>query len=545
MPNPRVHSLPADHDKFPRRLGPYVIVSFVGEGGMGSVYLAVMGPKEAAKLCVIKQLGSAWSDFPADELPAIKGRFKREAEITMALSHPSIPKTFAVGDEQGPYLVQDLIDGLNLRYLVPRVARYGESIAVPLASYIVVEVAKALAYLHDFEARGLVHRDVTPDNVMLAANGEVKLIDFGIAKATTVDDSLTKRGVVGKADWTAPEIFHGAKLDRRADIYGLGLLYWYILTHRDPGDTKSRHAGTSDKLLPVSSFTLLASPELDRVVARAMDANPDFRFQTAADLQKAASQFIPEGFDGKAEVASLIFRNTSRLGDGLYPRLLEQGRPLLDDVPAPEMIERRRVVDSDATEVMKPRNWHRLVLFALGAAIVLGVGVLVTLKGGKKVEVTDVAPVQPPSPAVVPPEPKPEPGPRLEPKPDPAAGSRPATSEPGHPPVSPAILKTATPQPKIAPEPQIPRSSADELLASAKSSFEAERFSEALNMARSAANQGAGAKAFVIIGSCLSLKKDYVGAREALERALRLSPEDVDAKRLLKRLRLETGGDTQ
>jgi tetratricopeptide (TPR) repeat protein len=75
-------------------------------------------------------------------------------------------------------------------------------------------------------------------------------------------------------------------------------------------------------------------------------------------------------------------------------------------------------------------------------------------------------------------------------------------------------------------------------------SFEAERFSEALSLARLAANQGAGAKAFVLIGSCLSLKKDYVGAREALERALHLSPEDADAKRLLKRLRLETGGDT-
>ena len=138
MPDERIHMLPADHNKFPRRLGSYVIMSFVGEGGMGSVYLAVMGPKEAAKLCVIKQLGSAWSDFSADELPAIKGRFKREAEITMALCHPAIPETFAVGDEQGPHFVQEFVDGLNLRYLVPRVASYGESIEVALASYIVL-----------------------------------------------------------------------------------------------------------------------------------------------------------------------------------------------------------------------------------------------------------------------------------------------------------------------------------------------------------------------------------------------------------------------
>jgi len=373
---------------------------------MGSVYLAVKGPRAAAQLCVIKQLGSAWSNFPADELSAIEGRFQREAEITMALSHPAIPKTFAVGNEQGPYLVQEFIDGMNLRDLIPRVASCGESIAVALASYIVVEVAKALAYIHDFEARGLVHRDVTPDNVMLAASGEVKLIDFGIAKSTkstTGDDSLTKRGLVGKASWTAPEIFHGAKLDRRADIYGLGLLYWHILTHRDPGDTQSNRTATNDKLLPVSAFVLDATPELDRVVARAMDANPEFRFQSAGDLQKAASQFIPEGFDGKAEVANLIFRNTSRMKDGLYPKLLEEGRPLLDDDSPPEKLKRRRAADSDATKIIKPRDWHRLLLFALGGVVVLGGGLFLTLRDGKSVEVPVVQPAPPAPQNVAPP----------------------------------------------------------------------------------------------------------------------------------------------
>jgi eukaryotic-like serine/threonine-protein kinase len=494
---------------------------------------------------------------PADELSAIEGRFKREAEITMALSHPAIPKTFAVGNEQGPYLVQEFIDGMNLRNLVPRVASYGESIAVPLASYIVVEVAKALAYLHDFESRGLVHRDVTPDNVMLAATGEVKLIDFGIAKATTGDDSLTKQGVVGKADWTAPEIFHEAKLDRRADIYGLGLLYWYILTRRDPSDTQSNRTATNDRLLPVSNFTILATPELDRVVARAMDANPDFRFQTAGDLQKAASQFVPEGFDGKAEVANLIFRNTSRLGDGLYPRLLEQGRPLLDDAPpvlAPEMIERRRVVDSDATEIMKPRNWHRVVLFALGAAVVLVVGLFVGLKGDKNVEVRVALPAQPEQPpAVVQPSQLPSP-----PKTEPAARpEQPAVSQAAVPParktvapqpqitpqVAPAVRKTTTAHPQITPktaiEPQAatPQPSTDELLASAKESFERSDLSKALALARRAAEQGAGAPAFVLIGSCLSIKKDFAGAQKALKQALLISPGDAEAKRMLERLR--------
>jgi tetratricopeptide (TPR) repeat protein len=379
---------------------------------------------------------------------------------------------------------------------------------------------------------------------MLAATGEVKLIDFGIAKATMVDDSLTKRGVVGKADWTAPELFHGAKLDRRADLFGLGLLYWYILTHRDPADTQSKHAGTSGKLLPVSAFTLLSSPELDRVVARAMDANPDFRFQSAADLQKAASQFIPEGFDGKAEVANLIFRNTSRLADGLYARLLEQGRPLLDDAPAvvaPELVERRRTVDRDATEIMKPRDWRRILLFVLGG-VVLGVAVLVVVsRGGKDVEVPAVRPVTEPEPVA---DPMPEPAIGNRPaSPDPATGTRPPEPDPATG-TRPPAPKPVPPVAKAAPTPQSPQPSADELLASAKESFEESDLPKALALARRAAEQGAGAPAFVLIGSCLSLKKDFAGAQKALKQALLISPGHAEAKRMLERLRNGVPDDT-
>ncbi len=537
MSNPRVHRLPADHNKFPRRLGPYVVVTFLGEGGMGSVYLALTGCKDAAKFCVIKQLGSAWSDFPADELPAIEGRFRREAEITMALSHPSIPKTFAVGDEQGPYLVQEFVDGVNLRHLVAHATSAGESISNPLASYIVAEVAKALSYLHDFESLGLVHRDVTPDNVMLAASGEVKLIDFGIAKATARDDGLTTRGVVGKADWMAPEIFHGAKPDRRADIYALGLLYWYLLTRRDPGSTQSNRTATQDRFLPPSAFVADVTPELDGVVTRAMDPNPELRFQTAKELQRAATRLIPAGLKGKEEVAGLIFRNTSRLGDGLYPRLMEEGRHLLDDAPAAERVERRRVVDSDATEIAKSVRWRRIILFGLGVVGVLVVGLMVPWKGEKTVEKT---PVQaPPAAAVVAP-----PAPLPEPAPAPATAFRPPAPAPGVASAAVPVRKTAAPQPKVEPERGAVQESADELLASAKDSFERSDLSKALALAQRAAEQGAGAPAFVLIGTCLSIKGDFAGAKDALKQALRLSPGDANATRMLKRLGNGTPEDT-
>ncbi len=216
-----------------------------------------------------------------------------------------------------------------------------------------------------------MHRDVTPDNVMLANTGEVKLIDFGVAKATKRDDGLTQRGVIGKADWLAPELFHGAKLNRRADIYTLGLLYWYILTRREPGSTKANRTVSSDRFVPPSAFNPEVSHELDQVVARATDPDPNLRFQTAAELARAAGRHVPEGFAGKAAVANLIFRNTSRLAGNLLSKLLEEGRPLLDDAPVlappPQVIvagdtvaESRRVYQSQTeprpSEQARPRG---------------------------------------------------------------------------------------------------------------------------------------------------------------------------------------------
>jgi tetratricopeptide (TPR) repeat protein len=266
-----------------------------------------------------------------------------------------------------------------------------------------------------------------------------------------------------------------------------------------------------------------------------MDANPDFRFQTAADLQAAASQFIPEGFDGKAEVANLIYRNTSRLADGLYARLLEQGRPLLDDVPAPvepEMVERRRAVDRDATEIIKPRDWRRILLFVLGG-VVLGVAALVVVsRSGRNVEGPAVRPVAVPAPGPGPGS-VPEPTPTPTPEPEPATGSRPPAPAPAPEPVR----KTATPEPKIAPQPSTAKASADALLASAMESFEDSDIPKTLALAKLAAERGAGAPAYVLLGTCLYIKKDHPRAKDALEVALRLSPENVEAKRRLERIR--------
>ena len=176
-----------------------------------------------------------------------------------------------------------------------------------IALHIVSEVARALAYAHAFDDLGIVHRDVTPDNVMLAFSGEVKLVDFGIARSD-VDATLTSTGhIVGRPIYTAPEVWEGAQADRRADIYSLGVVLWQLLTGRRirggaPGRRRARR--------PRRPRTIRTCPaDLDAVVARALAPDPKQRYQHAAELQEALRAFVPPGFLAEPALAELLARH--------------------------------------------------------------------------------------------------------------------------------------------------------------------------------------------------------------------------------------------
>jgi hypothetical protein len=520
--------LAADYNKFPRRLGPYVLVNFLGEGGMGSVYLALMGNKGAAHFCVIKQMGSAYSGFSAEQLPEIEARFKREAEITMALSHAGIAKTIAVGEEQGPYFVQEFIDGLNLRTLMPKLLSAKQSLAVPLVSYIVGEVGKALGYLHDFEGRGLVHRDLTPDNVMLGYAGEVKLIDFGLAKATVRDEKLTQRGFVGKPEWLAPEIFKGAKIDRRVDLYSLGLLCWHLLSRQEPGfsmtDRLTDRPTTGERFHPVSKYDPEVSPELDRLVEKAMNPHPDRRYQTADEFLKALAAFIPAGFEGGKEVRELVLRNTNRLGDKLLPRLMDEGKGLLEGEARVRVRSKWRGLKGGVV----------VVGAALGVMLVGG-GLRYLVKkgrGGETAPPTGISgPSHPPPPPLAPlaPSTATETATATEIIAGTADNTGTASQSSQVRASTPAKVKSVTETKELLPNP-------DQLLKEALDWFEQGELAMALSKAKLAADEGAGAPAFILIGRILAIRHDPTGARAAYEKALSLSPGNVEASRRLKRL---------
>ncbi len=162
-------------DAFPQRWGAYVLIRPLGSGGMGSVFLALTGRAGNDKLCVVKRLN-------ADTLSDGERlrRFRREADIARTLSHGAIAQTLAVDDHEGePFIAQEFVAGRTLTQLGATALGMGERIPQTVAAYVAREVARALAYAHRL---GIVHRDIAPDNVMVSFDGEVRLIDFGIAR---------------------------------------------------------------------------------------------------------------------------------------------------------------------------------------------------------------------------------------------------------------------------------------------------------------------------------------------------------------------------
>ena len=215
-------------DTQPRRWGAYFLVRPLGGGGMGDVYLALSGRPGFEKACVIKRLTPETLDDPE----RVK-RFRREAEIVRSLSHGAVAQTIAVDDYAGePFIVQEYIEGKTLTQFVSaaRSVDLG-TLPVEIAIHIVREMSRALAYAH---GAGVIHRDVALDNIMVTFSGEVRLIDFGIARSVS-DATLTMPGtIVGRWTYTAPEVLTGARADQRADVYAAGVVLWELLTGRPP-----------------------------------------------------------------------------------------------------------------------------------------------------------------------------------------------------------------------------------------------------------------------------------------------------------------------
>ena len=283
------------------RLGPYEVMTPLGSGGMGEVYRA-RDPKLNREVA-IKILPEA---LAAD--PAALARFEREAQAVAALSHPNVLAIHDFGVEGGaPYAVMELLEGQTLREQM----RDG---AVPprKATEYALQIAAGLAAAH---ARGITHRDLKPENVFVMRDGQVKILDFGLAKqrpAALADASVaatrdvetgpgTVLGtVLGTVGYMAPEQVRGQDADHRADIFALGAILYELLAGRrafqgaTPADTLSAILKEDPPQLTTTA-TAPVPPALDRIVRRCLEKNPDERFQSARDVAFALEAISGSG----------------------------------------------------------------------------------------------------------------------------------------------------------------------------------------------------------------------------------------------------------
>ena len=273
--------------------GRYEVLELIGRGGMAEVYLG--RDKRLSRTVAIKLLRS---DIAED--PTFQARFRREAQSAAALNHPSIVGVYDFGEEvvtradgstqTVPYLVMEYVQGHTVRELLSE----GEAVPIDEAGEIVSGVLQALGYSH---RNGIVHRDIKPGNIMLTNTGEVKVMDFGIARA--IEDSAVTvtqtHAVVGTAQYLSPEQARGEVVDARSDIYSCGCLLYELLTGRPPfkGDSAVAIAYQHVRELPVPPSQIAPDvPEsMDRVVMKALAKHREDRYQNAdqmrADLQAA------------------------------------------------------------------------------------------------------------------------------------------------------------------------------------------------------------------------------------------------------------------
>ncbi len=255
----------------------YELGPVLGQGGMARVHQGL--DRQLDRQVAIKVLAP-----PFDRDSDFVERFRREARAAAGLSHPNIVAVFDSGSDDGThFIVTELVEGETLADRLRREGPMPSADAVAVA----VDIARALAAAH---ARGLIHRDIKPGNVMLLPNGGVKVVDFGIARAAG-SDTLTNTGVVlGSTAYLSPEQAGGQPVDERADLYALGCVLYEMLTGHVPFSadtpiaTMYRHVNED---APPPSTIAPVQPELEDVVLRCLEKEPKRRFASAAELEAA------------------------------------------------------------------------------------------------------------------------------------------------------------------------------------------------------------------------------------------------------------------
>ena len=337
------------------RLGRYELVRHLASGGMGSVYLArLSGLGGFERHVVLKTLKSDGLD------EALVPMFLDEARLVATLHHQHIAQVFEVGcDDRTYFLAMEYVHGETVRTVLETAGKHGQILPLDFSLTVVCAAAAGLHHAHERRnpsgsPLGIVHRDVTPSNVIVSYDGSVKLIDFGIAKAND-RSTRTRSGIIkGKAGYMAPEQVKGYPVDRRSDVFALGVLAYELTTQRRAFHADSQFEQleriANGSIVPPSELVSGFPVELEDVVMRALEVDPDDRYPDANAL--------------RAELERVTRELGLSLGEGIVIRVLDE---LYGPRPEPWLVA-PGLIDYDITpsiadmpfaiEVVEPVGHH-------------------------------------------------------------------------------------------------------------------------------------------------------------------------------------------
>jgi serine/threonine protein kinase len=315
------------NDLIGTRLGDYTIVDQLATGGMAEIFLAHHeGLGHFQKELVLKVLQSRWEEYPE-----VVEMFLTEARISALMSHPNIVDVFDVAEDGGRhFIVMEHIAGRTLTELAKRAIQVTKSIPVEVGVFIAAELAGALAYMYDGsggakEPLHVVHRDISPTNVLIGSTGQVKLIDFGIARQGTA--VLQESGArPGKVTYMSPEQVRGTPIDGRSDIFCLGTILYEITVGRrlwrGPREVAAKRI-VEERPKPPTFVRHDYPVELELIVLRALEKRPEDRYQSATELHQDLQTFLAR--------SNAHLRNSFQMADYVAKIFSEEADALISD----------------------------------------------------------------------------------------------------------------------------------------------------------------------------------------------------------------------
>jgi len=282
----------------PAHLGRYELVARLASGGMGEIFLARLeGAAGFEKLCVIKRILPHLADDPR-----FRAMLIGEARIASMMTHPNVCQVHELGETDGQlYIVMEYLEGITILPLLRKLSKEAGQLDLGCVSSVIQQASDGLHYAHELKDRsgqslGIVHRDVTPSNIFVTESGIVKVLDFGIAKVKDASAHTQTGTVKGKYAYMAPEQLRGAAIDRRADVFALGVAAYELLALRRLFQRKTDYltfrAVMEQPIMDIRHYRPDCPDALAVALARALDRDPERRFATARQFGSAVQEAI-------------------------------------------------------------------------------------------------------------------------------------------------------------------------------------------------------------------------------------------------------------